>query len=117
MCDVIAKTKAGGVIFISGDRHKSEISRLAPADSGVGYPIYDVTSSSLNQPSGGSLVEANRHRVAGFPDVNGMYGQVNYGTIEIDWEADDPRVVMAVRSLEGEAVIEHATALSEITPK
>jgi alkaline phosphatase D len=116
MCDVIAKTKAGGVIFISGDRHKSEISRLAPADSGVSYPVYDVTSSSLNQPSGGSLVEANRHRVAGYPDINGMYGQVNYGTIEIDWEADDPRVVMAVRSLEGEAVIEHATGLSAIQP-
>ena len=49
---LIRDTRANGVIFLSGDRHLAEISRLpADAPNGVGYPIYDITSSSLNAPS------------------------------------------------------------------
>ena len=50
---LIRESKADGVVILSGDRHLAEISRL-PADhkDGVGYPLYDITSSSLNVPSG-----------------------------------------------------------------
>ena len=46
---LIRDTKATGVVILSGDRHLAEIARL-PGDSvlGVGYPLFDITSSSLN---------------------------------------------------------------------
>ena len=50
---LIRDTHAAGVVFLSGDRHEADISRLPAADPlGVGYPLFDVTSSSLNQKSG-----------------------------------------------------------------
>jgi hypothetical protein len=50
---LIRDTRANGVVLLSGDRHLAEMSRL-PVDhpDGVGYPLFDVTSSSLNAPSG-----------------------------------------------------------------
>jgi alkaline phosphatase D len=65
LCRLIAETRAGGVIFVSGDRHMAEISRL-PADAlcGVGYALYDVTSSGLTHAGGGAPGEPNRHRVS-----------------------------------------------------
>ena len=35
-------------IFLSGDRHLAELSMM---DAGLGYPLYDLTSSGLNQAS------------------------------------------------------------------
>ncbi len=112
MLQLIAKTRAEGVVFISGDRHKAEISKLMPDVklSGVTYPIYDITSSSLNQPSGGALDEPNPHRVVS----KTMFGQINFGTIEIDWSKDDPAVTFAIRDAEGKGRIVESIVLSAI---
>ncbi len=40
----IRRTRVGGVVFVSGDRHHSELIRV---DVPGGYPLYDFTSSSL----------------------------------------------------------------------
>ncbi len=40
----IVSRKIEGVIFISGDRHRSELTRIVPDG---GYPLYDFTSSSI----------------------------------------------------------------------
>src|SRR6266576_6390079 len=46
MLDLLKRTKANGVLFISGDRHWAELSRLdRPGD----YPLYDLTSSALTE--------------------------------------------------------------------
>lgn len=107
---LIGDTKAGGAIIISGDRHLAEISRLPKDDqaNGAGYPIFDLTSSSLNQPSGGSATEVNKHR------VGENYRKVNFGTIEIDWSKSDPTIDMHVRDLEGKSVLTQRVKLSEL---
>ena len=46
MVDLISRTKAEGVLFISGDTHWAEISRQ---DDDVPYPLYDFTSSGLTE--------------------------------------------------------------------
>jgi len=112
MLQLIRDTQAGGVVFISGDRHKAEISRLAPNDVGPTYPIYDITSSSLNQPSGGDLSEPNRHRIAS----DAMFGHINFGLIEINWDAATPTVTFSVRGDDGEAKITHTTSLRSLQP-
>lgn len=110
----IKDAKASGVIFISGDRHLAEISRQNP---GLGYPLFDITSSSLNQPSGNFTAtgarwknEVNRHRV-------GLeFFETNFGMIQIDWSASDPVLRLQVRDEKGEVVLQQRVKLSELTP-
>jgi alkaline phosphatase D len=45
MIDLIGRLKVPGVVFLSGDVHFAEISRLSC--SNAGYHLYDLTSSSL----------------------------------------------------------------------
>lgn len=113
---LIRKTKATGVVILSGDRHLAEISRL-PADhaEGVGYPLFDVTSSSLNTPSG-NLTKA-KTRFAN--EINSYrigltYFEVNFGTVLIDWDKDDPELRLQVRDLEGDVVLQQRLKLSQL---
>lgn len=102
--EIISKTKANGVVFISGDRHFAEISlsREGP------YPFYDVTSSSFNAPRGGPR-EAAEWR------VGTSYTGVNFGVIEIDWSAPAPVLSLQVRDVNGEKAIEARVSLKELS--
>lgn len=131
MLRLIRDTGADGVVFISGDRHSSELSLLRPslAEAGsavdVGYPIYDLTSSALTnstattfeeQQSGpyarGPVVffnEINRHRVGSVLRYN------NFGTLAIDWEAEGgPTLTMGLRTDRGDLVLEHVVPLAAL---
>src|SRR5262249_27568458 len=91
--DLIRDTEAGGVLFLSGDRHLAELSQM---DGGAGYPLFDLTSSGLNQADKRwRRVEVNRHRVATMP-----YGD-NFGVVEIDWDREDPRISLQIRDVDG----------------
>lgn len=74
---LIAKSKASGVLIISGDRHMAEISRIQV--EGLPYPLYDFTSSGLTHTWTEGASEANRHR------VGELIAQLNYGLIQIHW--------------------------------
>ncbi len=107
---LIGQTKAKGVVLLSGDRHLSEISCLAKNDpaNGAGYPIYDITSSSLNVPSGGNIGEKNKHR------VGDHFRMVNFGMIGIDWSAKDPTLQFDIRDVDGQTQRTHSVKLSEL---
>ena len=107
----IRAAQAAGVIVVSGDRHAGEISRIPPGDDAIAYPLYDLTASSINQPKRPDVPEeSNRLRLG--PWCRG----VNFGTIEIDWEADAPAVTLAVR--DEQAAVFHAerVRLSSLAP-
>lgn len=107
--DLIRETAAGGVILLSGDRHLADISVLQPDDpDGVGYPLYEVTASSLNRPSRSTSVEPNRYRVH---EAN--YLRENFGTIFINW-TDDPLLQLQIRDIGGAVVLESQVRLSEL---
>ncbi len=110
---LIRDTGAEGVIFVSGDRHKAELSILDPARAAsesavdVGYPIHDVTSSSLN--SGSSWWnEVNRHR------RGSQYFGANFGTIEIAWALPDPRITLRIHADDGKTLLRHDLKASEL---
>ena len=105
--DLIAETGAGGVVFLSGDRHMAALSRY---DDGP-YPLYDLTSSGLNQAGGGEPDEPNAHRVVP------LYQGENFGTITIDWEPEDPVIHLAAHQIDGEARFRIAVPLSRLQPK
>lgn len=113
---LIRETKANGVVFLSGDRHLAEIARL-PADhkDGVGYPLYDITSSSLNVPSGNFTPaktrfsnEINSYR------VGLTYFEVNFGNVLIDWAEADPVLRLQVRDEKGGVILQHRLKLSQL---
>jgi alkaline phosphatase D len=110
LLDLIRDT-ATNVIILSGDRHSSDISMLPPeTDGGPFYPIYDITSSGLNQT--GLPDEPNRFRVAG----DSVYNQPNFGWIDIDWSQEDPTIKLEIRDLEGKVVREVQTTLNGLKP-
>jgi alkaline phosphatase D len=95
--NLIRDTKANGVIILSGDRHLAELSVM---DGGVGYPIYDFTSSGLNRGRPDwRWPEPNQHR------VQTMNFGDNFGLVEIDWE-ESPRVSLQIRDIEGDVRIQ-----------
>lgn len=75
---LIEQTEAKGVVMISGDRHWSELSAI---EHGVPYPLYEITSSSLNQVHPRGTPTVNRFR-----EVNNTFHRENFGMLEIDWE-------------------------------
>ena len=116
---LIRETGAEGAVLISGDRHLSEISRLA-ADrpDSPGYPLFDLTSSSLYAPSGNFRKsgvrfanEINSYR------VGLTYFDVNFGAIQIDWDQPDPVVRLQVRDEKGGVVMQQRLALSQLRPR
>lgn len=106
---LIRETAATGVIAISGDRHWAE---LSVDDESLGYPLYDLTSSSFNQI-----------HERGTPTENFMradpktYHRENFGQIEIDWQDPDPRIGLSIHDLEGRVQLETEMRLSELQLK
>jgi alkaline phosphatase D len=94
LLELIAATRANGVIFLSGDRHVGALYRL---DEGVPYPLYEITSSGLNMFYAAA-------QEAGPLRLGALYGRENFGTIDIDWWAG--QVTLSVRALNGEPVRE-----------
>ena len=85
---LVAATQAQGVVFISGDRHLGAIYR---EEAGLPYPLHDVTSSGLTK--------AYRSDEPGPNRIGEALGEVNFGTIEVDWGAG--RASFALRDVAG----------------
>ncbi|WP_353567050.1 alkaline phosphatase D family protein [Haloferula sargassicola] len=91
LLDLLAKPEMPPVIILSGDRHVAEISVDRET---TGYPLYDITSSSLNLPLGDGT-EPNRYR------VGEMFRPANFGTLSFDWAWEKPQVTACVRDEHG----------------
>jgi len=102
---LIGSTRAAGVVVLSGDRHRGELSRLE--GSAAGYPIYDLTSSSLNRPM--PAQEANPTR------IGALVNSANFGTIDIVWEGQ-AHLVLRLHDDRGVVQLETTVALDEIQP-
>jgi alkaline phosphatase D len=113
---LIRETSASGVVILSGDRHLAEIARL-PADhvDGVGYPLYDTTSSSLNRPSGNFTKAGTRfaNEINSYR-VGLTYFDTNFGAVVIDWEQTDPVIRLQVCDEAGGVVLQQRLSLSEL---
>jgi len=71
--DLLTTLNVKRPIFISGDRHSGEISKL----EWLGKTMYDITSSSLTHSRPNSNFEPNQYR------VGEMVYTLNYGVLEI----------------------------------
>ncbi|MCP4174976.1 MAG: hypothetical protein GY758_29860 [Fuerstiella sp.] len=103
MLDLLAATKANGVVFISGDRHWSELSAL---DRGTPDRLLDLTSSSFNQIHPRGTPTENRFR-----EIPRTYHKENYGVINIAWEQPTPLVTLEIRDLKGDVQLSYKVRL------
>lgn len=72
MLQLIQKTKANGVVFISGDVHYAELSKL---NNSFTYPIYDLTASGLTQSW--HFAAPNKNRIEG-PVMENHFGLLDF---------------------------------------
>ncbi len=105
---LLRDTKAAGVVLLSGDRHFGELSQV---DAGLGYPLFDLTSSGLNMASKRwRPAEPNRHRVGAMPAGD------NFGLVAIDWDRTPPRVALQLRDVDGDVTLQQKLDLTLLQP-
>ena len=87
---MITETGANDVVFLSGDRHAGAFYKregVAP------YTLHEFTSSSLNLPASKWRAESGETRIEDGPyRTTTMQYDVNFGVMDIDWEARQAKV-------------------------
>lgn len=106
MLDAIRSAKANGVLFISGDVHYAEISRLDP--EGL-YPIYDITASGITSTWDFATPNENR--------IDGPVMENHFGLLIIDWKKEEPSVTMQIHDKSGKIRIDRTIGLGELKIK
>lgn len=108
--DLITQTQANGVVFLSGDRHLTEIA-LDSGQTGarVPYPLWDFTASGMTDPI--EPVEQINSYGVGEP-----YRGSHFATIDIDWATptQDTRIVFRSITEAGEQISEQTVLLSDL---
>jgi alkaline phosphatase D len=99
-----------GVLFLSGDRHHTELIRL---EDSTFYPLYDYTSSPLTSSTGVSESERNNPlRVPG-TWVNDVR---NFGLLKFDGSRKDRRLTMECYNKDGVLLWSHTVRARELVP-
>lgn len=102
MLSLIKKTRAEGIIFLSGDVHYAEISKLE--EPGL-YPIYDITSSGITSTWDFATLNKNR--------IEGPVMDNHFGLLTIQWKKD-PVIVMQIIDKYNNSRIEYEINASEL---
>jgi alkaline phosphatase D len=103
LIDVIGRTKASGVVFLSGDTHYGEISKL---DLNVPYPLWDVTSSGLTEVW--PVLPPNDNR------VGQAVREENFGLIEIAWAGAETKLALQICDGSGAVKVQQAVPLKSL---
>lgn len=109
LLDAIVERRIEGVVFLSGDRHHSELIRVTPDG---GYPLYDFTSSPLTAGAGDARYELdNPARVPGTLVV----GQRSFGLVEVMGPRGERTLRLSARAVDGSELWSHEIAEAELT--
>ncbi len=105
----IAENDVRGVVFMSGDRHATELIKTQPF--GMPYPLYDYTSSPLSSGAGHNEREANNpDRVPG----TWVTRKRNYGVIKVDGPRDNRVMTMEAKDKDGKLLWSHSVSAREL---
>lgn len=99
--DLIRRTHAENLVLLSGDRHVGGLYRLQGA---APYPLYEITSSSLNYSfaRGRTVAEFGPHQ------LGHLYGPENFGLVTVDWD----REVLSLELKDADGATVRAVTLS-----
>lgn len=90
LIELIRRKRAQGIVFLSGDTHYAEMSKL---DVNVPYTLWDLTSSGLTEVW--PVVPPNSNR------VSAVLREANFGQIDIDWQ--ERRLRLAILDVAGKS--------------
>lgn len=86
--DLIVKTKPARPIILSGDRHIAEFSKIDL--EGLGYPLYEFTSSGLTHTWNSEKPEVNQFR------IGKLIVKKNFGLIHIKHHLESIKINMRI---------------------
>jgi alkaline phosphatase D len=106
--ELLHKTEAKGALIISGDRHLAELS-LLKSDNDVPGPLYEMTTSGLNQPVANEAEPMKKNPKKPIPNRfrlhESPYTGSNFGLLRIKWDEPKASVRFEVCGLEGKVVL------------
>lgn len=97
--DAIDEYDIAGVVFLSGDRHHSEISKWSTDDGAV---VYDITSSPMTSTAYDHSSEPNSLRMA-----DSHIGQRNYAVIEVRGPRKSRSLQVTYKDKDGQVINTH----------
>lgn len=100
--DLIKTTRANGVMFISGDVHYAEISKLNVEG---GYPLYDVTASGITSTWDFAAPNDNR--------IDGAIMENHFGLLTVNFN-EDPEIKIEIIDYTGKTRISRTVKLDEL---
>jgi alkaline phosphatase D len=102
LLELINRTKAQGVIFLSGDRH---IGAFYRETSATPYPMWEMTSSGLTH-AWANASESGPNRVGDLVRVN------HYGTVDINWPT--AQIQLQLKDTQGRALQNHTISIKDL---
>lgn len=111
LMDFLRDYKIDGVLFLTGDRHHSEIIKMERPQT---YPLYDITVSPLT---------AGTHSFTGPEEKNpyrvfGLAGKQNYGRFSFSGPKGERKLTVSFKGIKGEPLGEWSVTEAQLkTPK
>ena len=102
----IQDEKIEGVIFFSGDRHHTEISKMEREGA---YPLYDITCSSITSGSHKPDAEDNKYQVA-----NTTYYDRNFGMMTISGKRLDRKLKLTIYDTKGVKIFDYSIQAKDL---
>jgi alkaline phosphatase D len=106
LLDKISQAGIPGVIFLSGDRHHAELTKLSRPGK---YPLYDLTTSPLTAGIHNPGNEANTLRVP-----NTLFNGHNFALLKFAGSAKDRSMTICLKDNRGSSVWEKVIKASEL---
>lgn len=104
--DVVRRTRANGIILLSGDRHRAGIYRES---AGLPYPLHELTASSFNMGNSGD------HREEAGPNrIGPSFSANNVGLVTLDWQRG--LIGLRVLAANDTVVLSHDIAMAALKP-
>ena len=101
--------KIAGVIFMSGDRHHTEISKMERPGA---YPLVDITCSPLTSKTYEVSDEGNSHQLK-----DKTFSQRNFGVVNVSGARMDRTLDLTIFDQNGEKVWDYSIKASEVSYK
>lgn len=102
---LLTTTETTGVLFLTGDTHRGQFSKRTDLST---YPLWEVNSSGLTENVDWPAPDSFR--------LGGVYTEDNYGLLHIDWREADPEIIMEIRAVDNDLVLQNTIRLSELQP-
>jgi alkaline phosphatase D len=110
MMDFLDKEKINGVVFLTGDRHLSEINTINRKNN---YPLSDITVSALTAGASKYAPEEANNPAR----VLSVVGQQNYARVSFTKEGPDRTMMVELVGIKGESLGVWSVALRDLTAK